>query len=211
MKPLYVFLDTNIFLHFRPFDEVKWIDIFGAPYVVLVTAPVVVRELDQHKDQHPLSKIRDRARTTLKKIERIGLGEVDTTLPKNTKLEYAKEPGIDFQQHGLSREVNDDHLIASCLTYRELEPSARIVVVSDDTGPRLKSRQHGFEVVSLPEEYKLPSALDAVEKERRQLQRRVQQLENRFPKLKLAFANEADRFNATVLHPFTMAEEDIQR
>jgi hypothetical protein len=65
--------------------------------------------------------------------------------------------------------------------------------------------------VSLPEEYKLPSALDAVEKERRQLQRRVQQLENRFPKLKLAFANEADRFNATVLHPFTMAEEDIQR
>lgn len=211
MKPLYAFLDTNIFLHYQPFEQIKWTEILNAHHVVLVATPIVVRELDKHKDQHRISAIQDRARTALKKIEQITLGEMATRLPDGVELEYAKEPTVDFQQYGLRPENNDDNLVANCLTCRDLESNANVVLIAGDTGPRLKARQHGIAAMSLPEKYKLPSTLDATEKEKKKLQQRVQQLENRLPKLKLAFANEANQLNATLLQPIAMTEEEIQR
>lgn len=211
MKPFYAFLDTNVFLHYQPFDQIKWTEILSASSVVLVVTPVVVRELDGHKDQHRISTIRDRARTALKKIEQIALGEMTMRLLDGVELEYAKEPTIDFQQYGLREEINDDHLVASCLTYCRSEPNISVGLISGDTGPRLKARQHEIVAVSLPEKYKLPSALDAAEKEKQQLQRRIQQLENRFPKLKLAFADEANQFSTTLQQPLAMTEEEIQQ
>lgn len=179
--------------------------------MVLVVTPVVVRELDGHKDQHRISTIRDRARTALKKIEQIALGETTIRLLDSVELEYAKEPKIDFQQYGLKEEINDDHLVASCLTYCRSEPDMNAILISGDTGPRLKAMQHGVKTLSLPEKYKLPSALDAAEKEKQQLQRRIQQLENRFPKLKLAFAGKSNQFSITVQQPLAVAEEEIQQ
>jgi rRNA-processing protein FCF1 len=211
MKPLYAFLDTNVFLHYQPFDQIKWTEVLGTANVVLVTTPVVIRELDENKDQHRISAIRDRARAALKKIEQIALGEMATRLLDGVELECAKEPAIDFEKYGLRREINDDHLVASCLTYRDLEPDVNLVLVSGDTGPRLKARQHGINAASLPEQYKLPSALDAAEKEKKQLQRRLQQLENRSPKLKLTFVGGADHLSTTVLHPLAVADEKIQQ
>lgn len=211
MEPVYVFPDTNIFLHYQPFDQMRWTEILQLPQIVLVIAPVVVRELDEHKDQHRLSTIRDRARTALKKIEQSILDEMDTQLPDGVELEYAQEPTVDFELRGLRRDINDDHLIANCLTQRETETGSDVLLISGDTGPRLKAVQRGFKALSLPDKYKLPSALDAVEKDKKQLQRRVQQLENRLPKLKLAFANEANQFEAVTRQPFTVPEEEVQR
>src|SRR5438270_12693197 len=117
MKPLYAFIDTNIFLHYQPFDQIKWTEILGSDNVVLVATPVVIRELDKHKDQHRISAIRDRARAALKKIEQIVLEDATAGLPEGVGLKYAEEPTIDFQQYGLRVETNDDHLIASCLAH----------------------------------------------------------------------------------------------
>jgi len=211
MEPLYVFLDTNIFLHYQPFDQIRWSEVLKVPQIVLVIAPVVVRELDEHKDQHRLSTIRDRARIALRKIEQSVLGELDTQLPDDVELEYAREPTIDFEHHGLRRDISDDHLIASCLTHREVETGRDIFLISEDTGPRLKAVQCGFRAMRLPDKYKLPSALDSVEKDKRQLQQRVQQLENRLPRLKLAFADESNRFKAVIQRPIAWSEEEIQR
>lgn len=211
MKPLYAFLDTNIFLHYQPFEQIKWNEILSSPRVVLVATPIVIRELDEHKDQHRISATRDRARTALRKIEQIALGETTTCLPDGIELEYAREPSVNFQEYGLRVEINDDHLIASCLSYRHSEPDISVALISGDTGARLKARQHEIETMELPEEYQLPSALDAAGKEKQQLQRRIQQLENRFPRLKLAFADEANQFSTTIHQPLTMAEEEIQQ
>lgn len=211
MKPLYAFIDTNIFLHYQPFDQIKWTEILDSTNVVLIATPVVIRELDEHKDQHRISGIRDRARTALKKIEQIDLEESSASLPDGVGLKYVKEPAIDFQQYGLRVETNDDHLIASCLAHLEAEPETDIVLVAGDTGLRLKARQHEIKAVELPEKYKLQSAIDSIEKENKQLQRRVQQLENRFPKLKLAFADGANQFRVTLPIPLSVPEERIQQ
>lgn len=211
MKPLYVFVDTNIFLHYQPFDQIKWFEVLGSTNVVLVATPVVIRELDEHKYQHRNSAIRDRARAALKKIEQVDLEEATASLPDGIGLKSAKEPAIDFQQYGLRVETNDDHLIASCLAHLEAEPETDIVLVSSDTGPRLKARKHEIKTVTLPEKYKLQSAIDPIEKENKQLQRRIQQLENRFPKLELAFADRANQLRVTLPLPLAVLEEEIQQ
>lgn len=210
MKPSYAVLDTNIFLHHQPFDQIKWTEVLSTSSVVLVITPVVVRELDKHKDQHRIPAIQDRARAALNKIEQITLGETTTPLTDGVELEYAKEPTVNFQQYGLRAENNDDNLVASCLTCRNLKPDANVVLIAGDTGPRLKARQHGIEAVAIPERYKLESALDAAEKEKKQLQRRIQQLENRFPKLKLAFADEANQLSVTISQPLMATEQELE-
>jgi len=44
----YLFLDTNILLHFKTFDEIKWTDYVIGEYHLSI-APVVLDELDKHK------------------------------------------------------------------------------------------------------------------------------------------------------------------
>ena len=41
----FVFLDTNILLHFRPPQEIDWAKAVNAPEATLVVAPIVLREL----------------------------------------------------------------------------------------------------------------------------------------------------------------------
>jgi hypothetical protein len=45
-----VFLDTNVYLHYRRFDEVNWLDVVQAEAVRIVVPPVTTRELNKIKD-----------------------------------------------------------------------------------------------------------------------------------------------------------------
>lgn len=45
-----VFLDTNIFLHYQPFEQIPWPAVVKASQVLLVIPPIMVRELNKHMD-----------------------------------------------------------------------------------------------------------------------------------------------------------------
>ena len=55
-----VYLDTNIFLHYQPFDQINWPEVSNADSVIIVFPPVIIRELNTHKDTHPLPHIKKR-------------------------------------------------------------------------------------------------------------------------------------------------------
>ena len=185
MKVVHVFIDTNIFLHYRPIGDIPWNEIVGADSVVLCIAPIVVEELDDQKDRHRLSKIRDRARKALQLIERSDEDD-DFEIRKGVSRQYMSETDISFSDHGLRREKNDDNLVASVLS---LGPEAQntAVLVTGDTGPRLKAAHLGLSSMGLPHEYKRESALSEIEKEKRQLQQELSLLKNRLPELDLVF------------------------
>lgn len=111
----FVLIDTNIFLHYQPVEQINWAEVVGSDTVKLIVAPVVIQELDKHKDQHRLSAIRDRARTALKKVRSVVLGDPTLDFLEGVNLLSVDEPDIDFRDNGLNRDVPDDHLIASCL------------------------------------------------------------------------------------------------
>ena len=46
----YLFLDTNIFLHFVDFEQIPWADLIGDSEITIVVSDIVAQEIDKHKD-----------------------------------------------------------------------------------------------------------------------------------------------------------------
>lgn len=196
MTKCVAFLDTNIFMHCQPFDQINWPEILGSGQVELIVAPVVIRELDEHKDQHRVGAIRERARTALKKIETAAIDASDA-LPDGVSITIADEPKLAFAEYSLNETVNDDHLLACCIERKLKQRDADIAVFTDDTGVRIKGHKHLIRPVAPPDNLKLPSALEGVEKENKKLRRQIQQLETSLPKLELRFV---DKQQSLILH-----------
>ena len=184
-----VFLDTNIYMHCKPADQIDWGKVISDDEVEIVVPRVVIGELDNHKNGHPDIKLRHRARERAEQLKGWlrGGGRVrEGTTVKRFKL----SPAFDFQEHDLDKSKPDDELIASILEYRAKHPSTEAVLVTHDVGPQLTADDFGIRTVELPERYKLKVEIDPVEKENQRLRQRVQRLENALPKLSLAFATE---------------------
>lgn len=145
------FLDTNVFLHFRMFDEVDWPEVVGASNVCLVVAPAVLAELDRFKDDHTVTWRRDRARKVLSKL--------DQFLPAGSSLEpshvrqrvrirgIAREPAVDWRNLGLDPTIPDDRLIASLLETEQQHPRPEVCLISADRGPRWKAGNHSIKTI----------------------------------------------------------------
>lgn len=196
----YAVLDTNTLMHFRPPEEVNWHEVLDAKTATIVLMPVVIRELEQHKDLHPNKRLRKHAGTLVSKLRKL--------LPKNgneqelregvTVLFVRTEPMLDFRQHQLSSDLNDDRLIASILQFRHDRPNAQVVLVTPDFGLTIKAGgPHQVEVTSLPDELKLPEESGEEQEQLRELQAKLAAHENRLPKLRLVFPEATDRLEIT--------------
>ena len=70
---LYLFLDTNSFIEFQPFESIKWSEVCGNNDFTIVISPIVIREINKHKD-NTKGKKRERARKARKRINEIAKG-----------------------------------------------------------------------------------------------------------------------------------------
>lgn len=178
----YLFIDTNIFLHCRHFDEIPWGSIVQGAWQ-LVLPPVVLDELDKHK-QHKNTKIAHRAKAALKKIETISEGQLSYTL-----VILPHHPAAaTLEQHHLDRQQQDDLLLASIIEFKAGHPTDTTLLVSNDTGPRLRGKH--FQIGTMPlEDYLLPAEKSEEQKTIEQLTKELAQLKNSFPKLKVSFTD----------------------
>ena len=82
-------------------------------------APIVIRELDKHKDRHPLQKLRSRARQVLADLLSKFTHARSLVIRPGVTLQFiADDPHVDFKTHRLHADVSDDWLIASMLEWR---------------------------------------------------------------------------------------------
>ncbi len=189
MRYAILYIDTSIFLHYRSFDEIDWLDIAGSDQVELRIPSVVLRELEKKKIEHPRQKIRERAGKALNKLSRFSEEGLCVSVRECVTVDFeTQEPAIDFASHGLDESVNDDVLLASVLASRQREGDNRAVkLVAEDLSLKLKARTNDIETISLPEKYKLPPAPDAAQKKIRRLRRENERLKNSMPRLDLSF------------------------
>jgi hypothetical protein len=182
-----VFFDTMIYLHYRSIDELDLVAVLGPPPHTILVPRITLRELDKHKNTHSSSRLRERARKTLKKIERWAAGE---EIRPGVFMDFlAAMPTVDYQRLGLNPEWNDDVLIASVLQYQTDHPDdTSVTLVTQDSGPRMTASQLGVQVVELPDDCKLPAEVDPLEAENRELLRTISTLQNALPKLIVSFA-----------------------
>ncbi len=183
-----IFLDTNIFLHFTSFDEIQWLKESDCSECEIVLSPFVIDELDKKKVG--TSKVGNRARTALQKIEK---------LIEANKLEIQKGVQINivdhkptkgfYDQHELNYDEPDQRILASIIDYRLKNPTTTIVLCSDDIGPRLRAKNFQIETLKLSDVYRLASEESENEKKIKKLEHENLLLKTKIPKLKLEFDN----------------------
>lgn len=179
MGKLYIFPDTNLLLHFTRPDQVDWKAVCQESDVVIVLAPIVVREIERHKD-HPQSKrLRQRARNISEWLRAIR--RTKTPLPNGAALEVAtKEPKGSFGDD-LDGDVWDDRLIASALAYRS--EGRAVAVATDDTLLLHKLDAHEIRAIELPLALRRKEEPDEVEAENISLKKQLEVFAKRAPKL----------------------------
>lgn len=185
----HVIIDTSTALHFRRIDEIDWRQLTGADKVTIAIPPVLLRELEKQKVSNKSRKLRARADKIVKWLGSFDFN-VDNTIRDGVCLRFIKhEPKIDFASNSLSRDIADDHLIASALDYhRQHNANPSVFIATDDIGLKVKVRtREGIEILELPNELRLPSEPDKLEEENAKLRQRVAALESRIPKPSVAF------------------------
>lgn len=178
---VYLFLDTNSFIEFQPFESINWYEVCGKKDYTIVISPIVIREINKHKD-NSRGKKRDRARKARKRITEIARDTVSSRL----KVEFCKDPSkAAFENPQFNKEIADDWLIFSALEY-----NAKIddkLIVTNDTGIYLIAKEFGIETVEIPEKYLAPSDPTDEEIKIKELQKRIAEYEETLPHVVVSF------------------------
>ncbi|MGV2450152.1 UNVERIFIED_CONTAM: PIN domain-containing protein [Ralstonia mannitolilytica] len=186
---IYLFLDTNIFIHFKNFEDIPWNQILECNKndIEITIAPIVIDELDKHKyNSNP--KVANRIKKLMPKFNEI----LSTGNSKGFKVQFLdKRPHNEiFDEYMLDKSQQDDCLLASILSFKnQLENNEKVFYVTNDFGPRIKTKSLNIDLLSISEEYLMEN--DSSEEQK--LKKENERLKNLFPKLDFFFKESQDK------------------
>jgi len=190
-----ILLDTNIALHFKRMDLIDWCELAGVAPCALIVTPVLMRELERNKVHNPNAKLRQRAKDTISWLADRLREEDPIELRKDVTLNFdEQEPLLDFAEHRLSRDIADDHLIASGLDWAQ-RTGHGVAIASADNGIALKLRSRPLGFLQPGEKWRLPDAVDAERAELRDLRRELERERSRRALLSVHFDNGEKRLS----------------
>ena len=210
MEAVFAILDTNTFLHYLSLEQIDWSDVFPGKQVVLFVCPPVIRELNKHKDAPRTAKLRDRASAALRRLDAWADSPSPVVLSNAVEIRFTiHDARIDFAAHHLVREIADDHLIAALIELQGEVSTSSVVLLTRDTGLKLKAKAHGFSAAALPDTALLPEDALLSEKRIKELEAQVRELENARPKLRLAFPGASDHLALRFQRAEILSDADI--
>lgn len=111
----YLFLDSNIYLHCRDFEQIDWKLLINDDVTIKLPL-IVIREIDKQKDQSR-GKIQTRAKKISSKLGEIILNDHTT---KVAIEECEDPPSHYFDGNKFNKDVNDDWIILSAINMIDL-------------------------------------------------------------------------------------------
>ena len=194
-----VFLDTMVFLHCVPVQDIDLCRLLGVEKVEVVIPRITVQELDKHKNTHPSEKIRKRVAERLKDI--VSWSEAPSVAIRKgvTVTLMVARPTTGKRRDGLRMDWPDDELMAAVLDHRDAHEDARVVLVSHDVGPKLTASHFGVGSVEIPQKWRIAPDADPLTKENARLRKELLALENLQPRLILRLAGMGDEETHTRL------------
>lgn len=216
MKYLYLFSDTNFFIHFEFFDQLNYSAIIGEPVTALVILPCVVRELEKLKTFNTDPHIYERAAQVIKALKSISRekGGVKDHTPL---IMLDRDPTLDFAELGLSKEIEDDWFIASVLNFQRQNSDAKCVIVSNDAGVELKALTRGLVSIDPENTVARRQRITAASKRERELakenenlQTEIELLRAKQPALSLSFEGGITQLGVKVLFPLPFSQAELQ-
>jgi PIN domain len=195
----------------RPIEHIDWLGILDTESVILVVSTTVIRELNRHKDFPSSPKARERAAAALIKLHGWSEQEPPIMIRTSVELQFReRDPVIDFDSELLSRDIPDDHLIATIIEHRA-ENGGDLILITSDLGLKLKARSHQIHPVQLPAELRLADEPLETEKRIRYLEAEVRRLQNATPKLRLLFKTKENRIHLAFNTTENSDPEDVEK
>ncbi len=180
----YLFLDTNIFIHYKGYEDIPWKSLLNTEDdISVVLTSIVLREIDGHKDNSK-GRVRNKARKMSEKFNKILLNNQQSRVP----LLYCRETPIDDdEKKTFDLTVNDDRFLLNVL--HSLYQKADVYVVSNDTDLLLKAKELGLNILSLDDTYRSAEEPPAEEKELKKVKDELARWTNRCSDPKILFCD----------------------
>lgn len=150
---LVVVPDTNIIL--RNQDLPSWSEVLGTDEFVVLLVPGVLNELDEHKINHRVPEVRDKARTFTNRLKG---WRNQGTLSDGVRVQgkvyvrvAAREPTFRRTLSWLDPQVIDDRIIASVMEWQRSNPTSAIQLLSGDSIMLTKADEAGIPTGDVPD------------------------------------------------------------
>ena len=174
----YLFLDTNIFLHFQNFEQIPWQKLIGDADFKIIVSDIVAEEIDKHKDS-ARGKIQRRAKVISKLFGDVFLEGKSSSVSLEYCMSYP-EKLTDEEKAKFNPSSQDDQILMGILASDY--PKENIVVVSYDNPILIKAKAHGLQFLKMPDEYLLKEELSEEEKELERCKKEIAAYKNRISK-----------------------------
>lgn len=192
----FVAVDTNFVLHFKPISEVRGSDIEQSdPFTWLIVGSVM-QELDIRKGTGEKT-LRKRARKQVQEFEKTANGSVPFPGPNPLLVHYRKRP-FDFEGNGLLPNEGDHKILADVLDFKIDHPHDEVILLSDDSGARLRASHYGIPTIDAPEALMREEIEDERDAQIRALKEENRTLSQTQPLLDLTFDDEASEIHAEI-------------
>ena len=208
----YLFLDTNVFLHYNSFEVIPWKELVSDDFTIVI-APVVQQELDKHKDQSR-EKIQARAREVSSMLFDYLMGNKECRIP----IVRCKEPvPTEADRLNMDLTINDNRIILAAL--KSGYNVDDIVFVTGDRNNIFRAIDNHIGYLFLDDKYRLKPEKTETEKRIEELERQLKDAKDRVPKPKIQFEDgsttvsfnryTAEDVDAIIEEKMTVAEIDI--
>lgn len=182
------FIDSNVALECLALEQLPWREIHATGPILLLITPTVLQEVDSKKNH---ARLGDHARR-FNRMMRSLVGERATVVVRQSsaplvEMALADCVRVDWQQYPeLDPDEPDSRVVAQALTARGPSQERR-VVVSQDIRPLHLAQRHGLRAYHIGENWLRPKEISESEKRSAALQREIDAMKSRQPKLKLSF------------------------
>lgn len=193
MSPLFVFPDTNFFLHFKHPADAPWAELGGSSDVRVVVPRTIQDEIDKKKHElsgRPKARARDMAAILTTSVLNDRTHVFREANPR-VILEHFERPGSFQVPASLSPDAwGDDAFVADVLAFMEARPDARVVLLSNDGGALMTAKRFGVPFHhAVGPKWDMPFEADPRDKELAELRRANAELSRTGPTIKVHFAS----------------------
>lgn len=188
----YLFLDTNIYLHYQDFQQIPWNKVLEIDEdCTVVVVPKVHAELDEKKDSAK-GKIQRRAKKISSKLYEILMKHETTKIPV-VRCKAPNPTEEDKRMLDLSR--SDNVIILSAI--KSGWNNDDIVIISADKNIQFTAQDFGLGHYLMSDDYRLPPEQDEKDIEIQKLRHELEQLKARHSSPYLSFEGNKDKITFT--------------
>ena len=183
MPTVYLFADSNLFLHYKPLHEIDWSLLGEFDDIEVVVCRTVQREIDDLKDARE-GRRTDRARraaSAFLQIARQGPQEQRAASPRVVlSLDRTSLPLQDLADQ-LDYSQNDDRIIGLVARFKADNPSSDARLLTRDSGPILTAESLGIPCETIPDKWRLPPETDDRDRQIREMTQQLRDLQAQEP------------------------------